>query len=364
MVPILNSLASMKLEELDYKLPKELIAQYPRGEREESRLMVLDLPFAKITHSFIKELPEFLPEGALLIFNSSKVIPARLWGRKETGGKVEVLLVRREKKVSTHIERWYVLLKSKKPLKKGVKISIDNEITIEVLTRIERSGEYLVEISANTQNDDIYELIKAKGETPLPPYIKRKAEPIDRERYQTVFAKEEGSIAAPTAGLHFSNNLLTKLKEKGIKTGFITLHIGPGTFKPIRVNNLEEHKMEEEYYFIPKEVVNLIKEAKEKRKPVVAVGTTVVRTLEDCYKKNKEVISGAGKANIFIYPPFEFKVVDWLITNFHLPKSTLLALVGAFAGLENIKQAYKVAIEVGYYFYSYGDAMLIRRDLR
>lgn len=335
----------MKIEEFDYHLPKELIAKYPVEPRDSCRLLVLDKNSGKIYHRIFKDIVDYVEEGDLIVFNDSKVIPARLIGVKESGkAKIEVFLIRQIKE-----NLWYALIKNIRRLKKGQKIYIADNFYVEYKEREEDKA--IVEI----YSENLMEDLEKYGHVPLPPYIEREDEEKDKVLYQTVFAKEHGSVASPTAGLHFTTELLEKLKNKGVNTAFITLHVGLGTFKPIKVSNIEDHKMHEEFYTIPEETLELIERTKKSGKSVIAVGTTVVRTLESFAKTGiKE-----GFTDIFIYPPYKFKVVDKLVTNFHLPKSTLILLVSAFAGKENTLMAYKEAVDKKYRFYSYGDAMFI-----
>ncbi|MEJ5172324.1 MAG: tRNA preQ1(34) S-adenosylmethionine ribosyltransferase-isomerase QueA [Hydrogenothermaceae bacterium] len=335
----------MRLEEFDYYLPKELIAKYPVEPRDSCRLMVLDRKTEKIEHRIFRDLPDYLSEGDLIVFNNSKVIPARLIGVKEGGrAKIEVFLIRQ---IEDNI--WYALIKNVRRLKKGQNIIISPEFVVEFLDREDEKA--VVKLHSNNISQDL----ERYGHIPLPPYIDREDEDRDKQLYQTVFAKEEGSVASPTAGLHFTENLIERLKEKGVNIAFITLHVGLGTFKPIQTEDITEHKMHEEFYTIPDEVIEVIQKTKQSGKSVIAVGTTVVRTLESFAKTGiKE-----GFTDIFIYPPYQFKIVDKLITNFHLPKSTLILLVSAFASKDFILKAYTEAVKERYRFFSYGDAMLI-----
>ncbi|GAB6072886.1 tRNA preQ1(34) S-adenosylmethionine ribosyltransferase-isomerase QueA [Venenivibrio stagnispumantis] len=333
-----------RLSEYNFELPQELIAKYPVEPRDHCRLMVLHRENQKIEHKIFYQIIDYINEGDLLIFNDTKVIPARLIGTKETGAKIEIFLLRPLKE-----DVWEALIKNVRRLKIGSKVYISQDFFIEL---IERKEETAI-IKLNTE--DIKKAIKKYGHIPLPPYIDREDEEKDKQMYQTVFASKEGAVAAPTAGLHFTEELISKLKQKGVKIGFITLHVGIGTFKPITTEDITKHKMHEEFYQIPEETIKLIKETKENNKNIFAVGTTVVRTLESYANTGKT----QDYTNIFIYPPYKFKLVDKLITNFHLPKSTLLLLVSAFAGKDFILKAYNEAIKEKYRFFSYGDAMLI-----
>ena len=334
---------SLTLNEFDYHLPKELIAQYPTIPRHNARLMVLNRKDRSIRHDVFWNLPDYLKKGDLLVFNNSKVLPARLYGRKPTGGKVEILL-------TDYIEKhvWYALVGGKN-IKSGLKIFIGEDLQVEILEHIE-GGKFKVYL----HSQDPLKALDKWGKIPIPPYLEREEEEIDRVYYQTVFAKEEGSVASPTASLHFSEELLEKLQNRGINIAFITLHVSYGTFKPVKTQRIEEHKVDPEYIKVPEETVKLIKETKERGNRVVAVGTTVVRALE-----TKPFEPYEGWTELYIYPGYEFKVVDALITNFHLPKSSLLFLVCAFGGKDFIMEAYQIAVRERYRFYSYGDGMLI-----
>ncbi len=333
----------MEVHDFDYHLPQELIAKYPVIPRHNARLMVLDRKNQSIKHDIFWNLPLYLQVGDLLIFNDSKVIPARLYGRKKSGSKVEILLTDYITK-----EEWIALVGGKN-IREGLLIEIAPDLEVQVLEHMEKS-----KFRVRLISPDPLKAIDKYGHIPIPPYLKRKDEGIDRVYYQTVFAKYEGSVAAPTASLHFSEELLQRLKEHGIKTAFITLHVSYGTFKPVETQSVEEHRVDPEYVRVPEETVKLIKETKEKGGRAIAVGTTVVRALE-----TKPFEPFEGWTDLYIYPSFEFKVVDALITNFHLPRSSLLFLVSAFAGKDFIMKAYEVAIKEGYRFYSYGDGMLI-----
>jgi len=333
----------MRVEDFDYHLPEELIAKYPVVPRHSARLMVLDRHTQTIKHDTFWNLPNYLKEGDLLVFNNTKVIPARLYGKKPTGGRVEVVLTDYIKP-----DLWKALVGGKK-IKKGLRIEIAEDFAVEVLEHIEE-GKFLVKL----MGDKPLRLIDRYGHIPIPPYLKREEEDIDREFYQTVFAKEEGAVASPTASLHFSEELLKRLEDKGINTAFVTLHVSYGTFKPVKTENVEEHVVEPEYVRVPKETIEKVRETKNRGGKVIAVGTTSVRALETSPFKPYE-----GWTELYIYPGYEFKVVDALITNFHLPRSSLLFLVSAFGGREFIMRAYREAVSKEYRFYSYGDGMLI-----
>ncbi len=337
----------MLLSDFDYELPEELIAQKPIEPRNSSRLMVLNPIDKTIEHHHFYDLKNFLTAGDTLIFNDTRVIPARLIGHRETGGKVEVFLLRRIDK-----NHWETLVKPGKKAIKGNKIIFSDDLACKVVDNTDFGGRIVEFIF-----DGIFEEILDKlGETPLPPYIHEKLD--DSERYQTVYNRECGSAAAPTAGLHFTKEQMNDLKNSGINLGFVTLHVGLGTFRPVQVENIEEHQMHEEYFSIPQETVDLINQTKKNKRRVIAVGTTSIRTLESAFIDGElKAMSGATK--IFIYPGYEFKIVDAIITNFHLPKSTLIMLISAFAGREFILSAYREAVKERYRFFSFGDAMLL-----
>jgi len=335
----------MKLSDFDYHLPKELIAKYPAQPRDSCRLMVLDRKDKTIEHRIFRDVIDYLKPGDTLVLNNTKVIPARLIGKKEkTNANIEVFLLR---PIEDNI--WEALIKNVRRLKKNQKIIISDDFYVEFLSKDDEKA--IVKIHSK----DIKSDLEKYGHVPLPPYIEREDEEKDKDYYQTVFAEKEGSVASPTAGLHFTKELLEKIKEKGVNIAYITLHVGLGTFKPVKTEDITKHKMHEEYFTIPKETLEMIKKTKENKKSVVAVGTTVVRALETYGKFGKT----EGFTDIFIYPPYEFKIVDKLITNFHLPKSTLLMLVSAFADRDFILKAYNEAVKERYRFFSYGDAMLI-----
>ena len=341
----------MKLTDYDYDLPEALIAQKPCSQRDASRLMVVDRQKRKIHHTQFSQIGEFLPTRSLLVINETKVIPARLIGRKlPTGGKIELLLTRQKGE-----NTWEALVKPGRRVTHGTRITFgEGVLTGKVLAK-SSLGLYTVRFK---YNGDFEEILAQVGRVPLPPYIKREPSRTDKEEYQCVYAKEAGAIAAPTAGLHFTLALLDRLKRDGIHRVTLTLHVGLGTFQPVKVENIEMHKMHSEYFELSQASASQINTAKGEGRKIVAVGTTSVRTLEtvasDC-----SVDSYQGYTDIFIYPGYQFKVVDALVTNFHLPKSTLLMLVSAFAGREFIFEAYQEAIAQKYRFYSYGDAMLI-----
>jgi S-adenosylmethionine:tRNA ribosyltransferase-isomerase len=352
----------IRVDDFDYHLPPELIAQHPPERRDGGRLMVLDRTRGAIAHAYIEELPQLLPARCLLVVNESRVIPARLWARRATGGRVEVLLVERcgggaseasAAQGEPRPERWSCLARSSKTLRRGEEIAVEPRPGASLPPPRLRVVDAPVEGRCQIEVDDGVALA-AHGAMPLPPYIRRGDEPADRDRYQTVFARAEGSIAAPTAGLHFTNELLRRIDAAGIERRAITLHVGPGTFLPVRAEDVEAHRMEAERFWIPEATAAAIARARDDRRRVVAVGTTVVRTLEATGGR-----AGSGRTELFITPGRPFGVVEALLTNFHLPRSTLLMLVAAFAGRERILAAYREAVNARYRFYSFGDAMLI-----
>ncbi len=342
----------MLLNDFDYKLPEELIAQKPIEPRNFSRLMVLDPIEKKILHEHFYDLKKFLNVGDTLIFNDTRVIPARLIGQKKTGAKVEIFLLKRIDSTT-----WETLARPGKKLLEGAEVFFSDELSCEIIGRTNFGGRIV-----KFKFSGIFEEILDKlGETPLPPYIHEKLD--DAERYQTVYNRERGSAAAPTAGLHFTTEQMQDLKNFGVNLGFVTLHVGLGTFRPVQVENIENHEMHEEFFSIPEETANLIHETKLRGGRVIAVGTTSVRTLESAAENKNSVKVGSDSTKIFIYPGYEFKIVDALITNFHLPKSTLIMLVSAFAGRDFILSAYREAVENRYRFFSFGDAMFITKKI-
>ncbi|MHC4443233.1 MAG: tRNA preQ1(34) S-adenosylmethionine ribosyltransferase-isomerase QueA [Planctomycetota bacterium] len=347
----------MRIDELQYDLPSELIAQEPADGRDESRLLVVDRARGERLHRQFKQLPELLPAGGLLVLNDTQVLPARLVMHRESGSQVEGLFLQER---SAGI--WDVMLTKSGRLKVGEELSIDNSARVLRLLEHVEGGTWRGE---PVPQDDAYKILAECGRAPLPPYIKRddkvSEEPIlyDKARYQTVYACKPGAIAAPTAGLHFTVQLFEQLQSQGIETAQVTLHVGVGTFAPIRCRNLSEHQMHAEWYECSSETAAAINKARNEGRSIVAVGTTSVRVLESCSDECGTVSAFRGWTRLFIYPPYRFGVVDKLITNFHLPGSTLLAMLFAFAGRETILAAYQDAIAQEYRFYSYGDAMLI-----
>ena len=352
----------MLISEYDYNLPEELIAQMPADKRENSRMMVLNRKDRTISHKHFYDIVDLIEPNTLLVMNNTKVLPARLIGHKDTGAKIEVFLLKQNHKTHDNGENWEVLIKPSKRVKPDTIIKISDELSVRAIKRLEENGEWLVELIY--KGDNVLDILHRNGNIPLPPYIERKIpnedlKKLDFERYQTVYAKDEGSVAAPTAGLHFTKEILKKLEEKGVELAYVTLNVGLGTFRPVQCENVENHKMHSETFEISTKAAEQINKAKADGKKIVAVGTTTVRTLETAYQKYGCIKACHDHSELFIYPPYEFKVIDNLITNFHLPKSTLLMLVSALAGKDFIFDAYKEAIENKYRFFSYGDCMYI-----
>ena len=338
----------MRTEDFDYELPEELIAQTPVEPRAASRLLVYDRGADEVRHMHFYDLPDFLKAGDLLVRNNTRVLPARIFSFTKNGGKVEILLLKR-----LNLTDWEVLVKPGKKARPGAQLVVNNELSLTVLSTGEE-GSRIVRFAF----DGVFEDILSKvGETPLPPYIHEKLK--DKERYQTVYSKVEGSAAAPTAGLHFTPELFEKLKAKGVEVADVLLHVGLGTFRPVKEDDIADHKMHTEYYKIDEETAEKINRAKREGRRIVAVGTTSVRTLESAADENGFVKAGEGNTDIFIYPGVKIKCVDALITNFHLPKSTLIMLVSAFCGREKTLEIYKTAVKERYRFFSFGDAMFI-----
>lgn len=338
----------MKLTDFSYELPKELIAQHPAEPRDNARLMLYDRKTGAVEHKHFYDLVDELRAGDVLVFNDSKVIPARLYGKRvPTGGKVEVLLL-----TPVGEDRWEVLVKPGKKALPGTTIEFPGGLQAEVLDRTDFGGR-VVHFTYDGVFDDIIDKI---GEMPLPPYIHEKME--DPNEYQTVYARERGSAAAPTAGLHFTDELLQKIRDKGVEEVFVTLHVGLGTFRPVEEENIEDHQMHSEFYSITPEAADAINRAKAEGRRIIAVGTTSIRTLESAGTTGT-LKAGSGWTNIFIYPGFTFHIVDALVTNFHLPESTLLMLISALSTREQILHAYEIAVKEKYRFFSFGDAMFI-----
>lgn len=348
----------VRLSHFNFDLPKELLASYPSDNRDEARLMVVHRKTGLIEHRLFKDIIEYFDEGDTFILNNTKVFPARLYGHKEkTNAKIEVFLLR---ELNQEQRLWDVLVDPARKIRIGNKLFFDKEerLTAEVIDNTTSRGRtlrFLFDGSYQEFREKLLEL----GNTPLPKYITRAVEPEDEERYQTVYAKEEGAVAAPTAGLHFSKHLIKRLEIKGIEFAELTLHVGLGTFNPVEVEDLSKHKMDSEQVIIPEKTTEIVNKAKENKKRICAVGTTVMRSIESSVSSQGFLNPFDGWTNKFIFPPYDFSIADCMVTNFHTPKSTLLMMVSAFMGHDLMKKAYKEAVEQKYKFYSYGDAMLI-----
>lgn len=350
----------MKLSDFYFDLPEELIAQKPSGIRGQDKLMFLNKGTGEVKHFEMKDLPDLIPPNALMIFNNSKVRRSRCYGIKEAnekgqGGREQEFMFLLQ--LSPDLKVWHTMVKGAKKVKVGAKYKFTDGSIGEIIEHEGDAGSEFRTIKFDCPLDDDW--FSRNGHIPLPPYIKREDDDTDSERYQNVYAKETGSSACPTAGLHFTEEMFKKLDEKGIERAFVTLHVGLGTFLPVRVENIEDHKMHDEIYTIPDDVAEKINQAKKEGRPILAVGTTSVRTLESASDENGFVKAGSSSTHIFMYPGYKFKCVDKMFTNFHTPESTLIMLVSAFAGRENILNAYKKAVENKYRFFSYGDCMLI-----
>ncbi len=347
----------MKLSDFNFKLPEELIAQYPLKERTDSRLLCLDGQTGELQDKYFITLPEQLKSGDLLVFNNTRVIPARLFGHKSTGGKIEVLVERvlDEQSFLAHI-------RSSKSPKAGAILTLgsDKGAGFQVVMQARKGDLFQLQLMASSAA--VFDVLEQYGHIPLPPYVERADEQADQQRYQTVYAREKGAVAAPTAGLHFDERLLEKIRSMGVDTAWVTLHVGAGTFQPVRVENISDHKMHSEYVDVSAQTVEQIRQTQARGRRVIAVGTTAMRSLESAASFGDhpgEIEEYHKDTDIFIYPGYQFKVVDALVTNFHLPESTLLMLISAFAGLEHVRKAYQHAIKKQYRFFSYGDAMFI-----
>lgn len=343
----------MYVKDFNYHLPQELIARYPASERDASRLMLLNRQSGDVGEDIFRNISSQFKSGDLLVMNDTRVIPARLFGNKDTGGKVEIFLLRRE---DCNSERWSCLMRSSKGIREGRVIHLAAGVTARICAKLNNES-WQIEFSGTV---DFCSWLEREGHIPLPPYLQRDDEVQDRERYQTVFAQNAGAVAAPTAGLHFTHSLLAELEANGVQITPLTLHTGLGTFQPMRVERVEDHQIHTEYYSIPAATADAIRTTKTRGGRVVAVGTTTARALEHAALGDGNVRAGDGEADIFIYPGYTFAVVDALVTNFHLPESTLLMLVSAFAGREFVLEAYREAVNRGFRFYSYGDAMFIQ----
>ncbi len=341
----------MDVKDFDYELPEELIAQDPLEDRSSSRLMVLDRETGEYEHKIFKDIIDYLEPGDCLVLNNTKVIPARLYGAKEgTNAKIEVLLLKRNEN-----DVWETLVKPGKKARPGARIVFGDGILVGEVVDVVEEGNRLIKF----EYEGIFEeILDQLGQMPLPPYITHELK--DKNRYQTVYAKYDGSAAAPTAGLHFTKELLEQVKQKGVNIAEVTLHVGLGTFRPVKVDNILDHHMHSEFYMVSKEAADMINSTKKSGHRVISVGTTSTRTLESAADENGMLRECSGWTEIFIYPGYKFKVIDGLITNFHLPQSTLVMLVSALAGRENVLSAYREAVEEKYRFFSFGDAMFIK----
>lgn len=348
----------MKLSHFNFDLPKDLLAEYPSENRDESRLMVVHKDSGKIEHKEFKDLITYFDGGDVMVVNNTKVFPARLYGNKEkTGARIEVFLLR---ELNSETRLWDVLVDPARKIRIGNKLYFgdDESLVAEVIDNTTSRGRTL-RFLYDGSYDEFRKKLRDLGETPLPKYIKREVEPSDEERYQTIYAKNEGAVAAPTAGLHFSKHLMKRLEIKGVNFAEVTLHVGLGTFNPVEVEDLSKHKMDSEEAYITTKATEVVNEAIENKRKVCAVGTTVMRVLESSVSSSRTLNEFGGWTNKFIFPPYDFSIANCMVTNFHTPKSTLLMMVSAFAGHDLIKEAYDQAIKEKYKFYSYGDAMLI-----
>jgi S-adenosylmethionine:tRNA ribosyltransferase-isomerase len=341
------------ISEFDFHLPPELIAQDPLPERDASRLLVLDRATGAVQHRQFRDLPDLLRPGDLVVVNRSRVLRARLLGQRAKGGEAEILLVRDRGE-----GRWEAMVRPGRHLRPGQRVTIDDDLSVVIESEaLAEDGRRNVRLLSRAR--DIDGALERCGHVPLPPYVRRPDRPQDRERYQTVYAREPGSIAAPTAGLHFTPAILERLRARGVETAEVVLHVGPGTFRPVTAEHVEDHRVLSEPYHLPPETAQAVAQARRRGGRVVAIGTTSVRTLEASAAVTGQVEAGEGETGLVIVPGFRFQVVDALVTNFHLPRSSLLLLVSAFAGRERVLAAYAEAVRAGYRFYSYGDAMLI-----
>ncbi len=343
----------MRTDELDYALPEELVAQAPLPGRHDARLLVLEKGTGRVSHRRVLELPALL-RPCLFVVNDTRVLSARLRGTKPTGGKVELLLLERLSGGEGREERWLAIGKASKGLPEGTRVALGEGFEAEIVASRPEGLEVVLRAG-----EAVSASVERHGEMPLPPYIRRSVEEADAERYQTVYASRPGAVAAPTAGLHFSDELLAALEARGHLLAKVTLHVGVGTFRPVKAARLEDHPMHDERFEVPEETSLAIARAKAEGRPVLAVGTTVVRALESAAREDGSVPSGGGRTRLFIRPPYRFRAVDALLTNFHLPRSTLLALVMAFGGVDEVRAAYAEAVRERYRFFSYGDAMLV-----
>jgi S-adenosylmethionine:tRNA ribosyltransferase-isomerase len=347
----------MKLSEFKFELPLKLVAQHPAEDRDLAKLMVLHKDTGEIEHKTFKDIVDYFDEGDILVTNNTKVFPARLYGNKEkTGAQIEVFLLR---ELNKEMHLWDVLVDPARKIRVGNKLYFgDGELVAEVIDNTTSRGR-TIKFLYDGDDQDFYKLVDSLGETPLPKYIKRPVEEADRERFQTIYAEEVGAVAAPTAGMHFTRQVLKRMELKGIKTSPITLHIGLGTFRPVDVEDLTKHKMDSENFKVPKKTAELVNESLDSKKRVCAVGTTAMRSMESSVTANNRLKENEGWTDRFIFPPYEFKICNALLTNFHMPESTLLMMAAAFGGYDNVMNAYQEAIKHKYRFLSYGDAMLI-----
>lgn len=348
----------MKLSQFKFKLPEELIAQYPSENRDECRLMVVDTRTGEISHHIFKEIINYFDEGDVMVFNDTKVFPARLYGNKEkTGARIEVFLLR---ELNSDNKLWDVLVEPARKIRIGNKLYFgeDDSMVAEVIDNTTSRGRTL-RFLYDGPHDEFKEALYSLGETPLPEYIKRPAEPFDAERYQNIFAEKEGAVMAPAAGMHFSRELMKRLEIKGVERGFLTLHSGRGNYKEIDVEDLTKHRMDSEEMYVDEDLVEMVNKAKDNNKHVCAVGTSVARALASAVCMNGHLMTYEGWTNKFIFPPYDFTVCDALVSNFHMPLSTMLMMVAAFGGYDIVMQAYQVAVKEKYAFGAYGDAMLL-----
>ncbi len=348
---------AMKLSAFNFEIPEELTAQYPAAPRDESRLMVAHRDTGKIEHRTFKDILEYFDEGDVMVLNDTKVFPARLVGKKEkTGARIEVFLLR---ELNIKQKLWDVLVEPARKIRVGNKLFFgENDLVAEVVDNTTSRGR-TIRFLYDGENEELHQLIDKLGLTPIPPYIEREVEPRDRDDYQTVFAKNVGAVAAPTAGLHFTRELLKRFELKGIEEAYLTLHVGIGTFNPVEVEDLSKHRMDSEYYEIHERTRDLVNEAKKSRRRVLAVGNSVIRALESSVSASRMLNNDSGWTDKFIYPPYEFHISNAFLSNFHRPKSTLLMMVAGFMGYDFMMQCYEEAVKEKYRFYSYGDAMLI-----
>ncbi|MFD2513830.1 tRNA preQ1(34) S-adenosylmethionine ribosyltransferase-isomerase QueA [Pontibacter locisalis] len=347
----------MKLSEFKFDLPEDLLATHPSENRDESRMMVLHRDSGKIEHRVFKDILEYFDDGDVMVVNDTKVFPARLYGNKEkTGAKIEVFLLR---ELNKDIHLWDVLVDPARKIRVGNKLYFgDSDLVAEVIDNTTSRGR-TIKFLFDGSDEEFYKTINDLGETPLPKYIKREAEPEDRERYQTVYAKNVGAVAAPTAGLHFTKEVMKRLEIKGVDVTPITLHVGLGTFRPVDVEDLTKHKMDSENFMVPADTAEMVNRALDNKKRVCAIGTTTMRALESSVSANGRLKANEGWTDRFIFPPYDFKIANALVTNFHMPESTLLMMAAAFGGYELVMKAYEEAVKEKYRFFSYGDVMLI-----